>query len=592
MTRGRKVLSSLQIDDQLQQSAGSRWLSLEKVIKKYQKDAKAKDWQGYVFTEAKILKFLDTGSSGLVCVCKCDTPSPRHEKPCVLKLPLDTTPDCTKRVEKDMEFWKQCPGLMDNPFLVSPITEDTLFPPGLICMPKWDTSLSRILRSKAVIDGQQLVVLVKAMCQGSHALHQCTPPRIHRDIKPANILVNLQEKRITQAAITDFGSVQVMNNPDSDQSGTTVGYRAPEVVWNLTIKDQASDQWSIATIVLELMLGTTIFKYSADNPIVAENRHLFALALRHKEDIPDLLAMSTDTMGATTLSLMMNNWEMHGKLCTPWHKLEAMNAWDPDLICVLQRCFQLHPSKRFATVQDFQRAFTNVIYLTKTYSLSRQPLRCPSSTCKWEEIYDQKGSMSNIHIWFVAILWTNHPAQSVLISRWFKTNFITERAHRFQMAALQLWQGNVGWISAVTSLVSSSKPDSPEAFYKHFMKLPRPLLQDPESNTWKVGDITQSTFPGSSKMDVLFTSVSSSADMQLIVINAKRNGRLKEYWCSVAPCERPDLFVGHHVATHLQNSVFIHHTLLNMGQTPNQSTLLASVRRDRNHTAKIENNKS
>ncbi len=79
---------------------------------------------------------------------------------------------------------------------------------------------------------------------------------IHRDIKPSNILINQRGK----AALTDFG-IAAVNNPCSAQSprGLTLPWAAPEVVSGQSGGSAASDIWSLAATLWQLLEGRKIF---------------------------------------------------------------------------------------------------------------------------------------------------------------------------------------------------------------------------------------------------------------------------------------------------------------------------------------------
>ena len=80
---------------------------------------------------------------------------------------------------------------------------------------------------------------------------------VHRDIKPANIML---EKSVT-VKVADFGIAKIASSPQFTQTGVAMGtprYMSPEQLEGKPL-DGKSDQFSLAVVAYELLLGTQPF---------------------------------------------------------------------------------------------------------------------------------------------------------------------------------------------------------------------------------------------------------------------------------------------------------------------------------------------
>jgi serine/threonine protein kinase len=559
MVRGRKPKSALTVDVNFEQSfksAPSLFKTVKGVIKHYQKVANSED-----FTHLRIKEYLDHGSSGIVI--KCTSPH-QNDQACVIKLPFDTSPSSLRRVKDDIILWKKFPSLLNNDFLVGPITENTLLPEGVYRMPYWEASLSKIIMKNPFLDARQVSSIVTAMCKGCHALHSLSPPHIHKDIKPANILVKVNSnQKVFKAAVADFGSVHCISHTNSDlELGTTLGYRAPEIAWKFRT-GISTDLWSIAVIILELILGHPLLSSKSNNErdlMRAENKLFFSILTKTDDDVIHMLGQSlspNNSIGTEALNGLMN----HKQTISFWDKIQSYNSWDRMLVAVLKKCFHLNPEKRYASVQEFEIAFCNIIN-SNIYVQDATPLQCPTTTCHWKTIHNQQQNMDHIHSWFVAILWTNNPSNSSFIRGWFASSLITDRAYNFQKAAIKMWSGDPQWISEINTCIKQTRPQSPEEFFSDHMKLPKPLIQDPATNSWKVTDITheKSTLKANIKSFLYFDTVNNNADTQIgIMAIQNQKGQLKHCWGEVKCTSHPDSPIGSTCFDRFQKKVFIHH---------------------------------
>ena len=102
------------------------------------------------------------------------------------------------------------------------------------------------------IDEQQTKQIMKQIVEGLVYIHR--KKIIHRDIKPENILMLNGVPKIT-----DLGLAKIMRTSGVSGKSGTPFYEAPEVLYEEKY-GQAADIWSLAIVILELLLGKRIDK--------------------------------------------------------------------------------------------------------------------------------------------------------------------------------------------------------------------------------------------------------------------------------------------------------------------------------------------
>ena len=109
----------------------------------------------------------------------------------------------------------------------------------------------------------EVIDIIKQICEGLNILHSENPPMIHRDIKPQNIMIGNKKKKIV-AKLTDFGLVKAVNPSTLYASAKgTLAFKAPEF---LDGKDDTStDMFAVG--VTFYMLLTDHLPYPIDNEL-------------------------------------------------------------------------------------------------------------------------------------------------------------------------------------------------------------------------------------------------------------------------------------------------------------------------------------
>eukprot|EP00484_Ammonia_sp_Unknown_P002430 CAMPEP_0197075746 /NCGR_PEP_ID=MMETSP1384-20130603/211767_1 /TAXON_ID=29189 /ORGANISM="Ammonia sp." /LENGTH=888 /DNA_ID=CAMNT_0042514595 /DNA_START=1 /DNA_END=2667 /DNA_ORIENTATION=- len=129
-----------------------------------------------------------------------------------------------------------------------------------LIMPRCDTTLKRVIRSRQQLTEDHVVFFAYQMARGLEYMHSGNI--IHRDLKPENILVNISNCRIQ---ITDFGLARgVAVDVDTPQKLTeyvvTRWYRAPEVMCCKHFYEARIDVWSLGCIIAELYTRKPLWK--------------------------------------------------------------------------------------------------------------------------------------------------------------------------------------------------------------------------------------------------------------------------------------------------------------------------------------------
>jgi len=125
-----------------------------------------------------------------------------------------------------------------------------------LVLPKMETTLAKIIKSKHKLTDDHLQYFLYQMFRGLKYIHSAGV--IHRDLKPENILINGSNCKLK---ITDFGLARGVFKEmvQLTEYVVTRWYRAPEVMCSARQYDEKVDVWSTGCIFAELLLGKPLF---------------------------------------------------------------------------------------------------------------------------------------------------------------------------------------------------------------------------------------------------------------------------------------------------------------------------------------------
>ncbi|MBU0665681.1 MAG: serine/threonine protein kinase, partial [Proteobacteria bacterium] len=124
--------------------------------------------------------------------------------------------------------------------------------------------LRRHLEARALPRGIGIDLMVQAT-EGLQAAHDLGV--VHRDIKPENLFVTLE----TVVKVMDFGIARAVQAPGMTMAGVMGGtacYMSPEQASDFSSANPASDQYSLAVVVYELLVGRPPFEHPALLPLL------------------------------------------------------------------------------------------------------------------------------------------------------------------------------------------------------------------------------------------------------------------------------------------------------------------------------------
>ncbi len=117
--------------------------------------------------------------------------------------------------------------------------------------------ISRLQKQDAKFPQDQSIQMIREIGSALQYAHDLG--YVHRDIKPANVLLDQDGK----THLTDFGVVKVMDSAGMTATGTIIGtpeYMSPEQSLGTSDVGPASDQYSLAVVAYELLVGRVPFQ--------------------------------------------------------------------------------------------------------------------------------------------------------------------------------------------------------------------------------------------------------------------------------------------------------------------------------------------
>ncbi len=144
-------------------------------------------------------------------------------------------------------------------------------------------NLAERIQKQGKMDLETALPIIRQLVDGLAYAHE--RGLVHRDIKPHNILFDQGGR----AVLTDFGLARIVQQSSAASSmsagSTGVGtpyYKAPEV-WNGHKGSPATDQYSLACVIVEMLSGKVLFQ--ADTTPAVMLKHFQPVAL--PDDLPE-----------------------------------------------------------------------------------------------------------------------------------------------------------------------------------------------------------------------------------------------------------------------------------------------------------------
>jgi len=218
-----------------------------------------------------------------------------------------------------------------------------------LVMPRMETTLSRIIRSKQPLTEKHRQYFIYQLLRGLKYMHDAGV--WHRDLKPENILVNGSDCRLK---ITDFGLARgVSKDTNVDAKLTeyvvTRWYRAPEVMCSSRQYDEKVDLWSVGCILAELYYRKPIFRGA---------NHIDQLNLIfHYRGVPDDIEWIKTSDARKWVGRMQRR---------PKQDLSAMlPGICPEAAELLDKLLELDPSKRPSSGGAMRHPWLKTMYREK-----------------------------------------------------------------------------------------------------------------------------------------------------------------------------------------------------------------------------------
>jgi serine/threonine protein kinase len=175
---------------------------------------------------------------------------------------------------------------LDHPSIVPVFDageEDGLLFIAMACVDGND--LRALLVQEGRLPPRRALRIVGQIASALDAAHACG--LVHRDVKPGNILVGPGDR----AFLSDFGVVKELATIGTTRTGSFVGtiaYCAPEQIEGRDTIDARADQYALACVLYECLVGTSPFHRSSEVAVL--NAHLHAPPPKLTKAAPELPA--------------------------------------------------------------------------------------------------------------------------------------------------------------------------------------------------------------------------------------------------------------------------------------------------------------
>jgi dual specificity tyrosine-phosphorylation-regulated kinase 2/3/4 len=203
------------------------------------------------------------------------------------------------------------------------------------------------------------------------ALDECCKREIiHCDLKPENILVSPTDRE--RVKLIDFGSGCFFGHQHYEYIQSRF-YRAPEVILGLGY-DSPMDIWSLALVIVELLIGKPLFSGSTE----LEQLGLIAQSLGP----PPMKMIATSKRRREFFDEFGKIKPAKGRVTKPGSvPLEAVvRPADPNLLDFVRRCLEWDPGARMTAAEGLLHPFVTVKKMTIPVKPSPVPGMLPCLT--------------------------------------------------------------------------------------------------------------------------------------------------------------------------------------------------------------------
>jgi len=229
--------------------------------------------------------------------------------------------------------------------ILAPLHKDS-FTDIYVVQELFPSDLSRLLRSKTVLNNQHMKYLMFQILRAVYFLHSCGV--LHRDLKPSNILVNSK----CHLRICDFGLARA-SFPNRNEKDLTLWtdyvatrwYRAPELIMTPIGTYSASiDLWAVGCIFAEIL--------SRGLPLFPGQSQLHQLEL--------ILMVTGRPEQAVIDKLQSPQVRAHIASLPPREKVELSTLFptsDPQALDLISKLLEFDPSKRISAADGINHPY-------------------------------------------------------------------------------------------------------------------------------------------------------------------------------------------------------------------------------------------